>query len=231
MLGLFVILLVITLVAAKFAAGKHDTALKLGSRKLVPGAQTAAEAAREFLDENGASDVQIREHTAMISDYFDPARRTLFLNRTTLNGTDLGSWAATLHEAAHATQVGDSASALKWRLTSIRMTRYLPTIIGLIAILFIALKRLPPGIALRLCAVLLALIMLMNVMSLPVEFNASNRALAWLERKLRRHPDTIDAITPILRNVAFRDTGAFLRSPMYCLFGLLPIGGKSRPKK
>jgi Zn-dependent membrane protease YugP len=230
MLGIFVILLIITVAVAKYASDKHQTALKLGSRKLVPGAQTAAEAAREFLDENGAQDVQIREHSALISDYFDPARRTLFLNRSTLNGTDLGSWAATLHEAAHATQTGESMPALKWRLTSVRMTRYLPTLIALAAMTFIVLKRLPPGMALRLCAALFGIIMLMNVMSLPVEFNASNRALAWLERKLRRHPDTIDAITPILRNIAFRDTGAFIRSPLYCLFGLLPVGGKLRPK-
>ena len=231
MLGLFVILLVVTIGVARFAAGRHETAVKLGSRKLVPGAQTAAEAAREFLDAHGATDVKIREHTALISDYYDPVRRTLFLNRTTLKGTDLGSWAITLHEAAHATQTGDSAAALKWRFSNIRMTRYLPTVISLTCLLLVFLKRLPSSSGLRVAALLLALIMLANVLSLPIEFNASNRAQAWLERKFRSHPDTVDAITPLLRNVAFRDTGAFIRSPMYCLFGILPMGGRQRPLK
>lgn len=231
MLGIFVLLILITLAVARFAAGRHENALKIGSRKVVPGAQTAAEAAREFLDAHQCHDVKIREHTAMISDYYDPARRTLFLNRSTLNGTDLGSWATTLHEAAHATQTGESSAALKWRISNIRMTRYFPTLIGLICITMIFLKRLPSSAGLRIAAVLLFLVMLLNLLSLPIEFNASNRALAWLEKKFRKHPDTVDAVTPLLRNVALRDTGAFLRSPLYCLFGLLPLGGKQRPNK
>jgi len=231
MIGIFIIILIITVVTAKLASGRHDTALKIGSRKLIPGAQTAAEAAREFLDENGAADVQIREHTGMVSDYYDPSRRTLFLNRSTLNGTDLGSWAATLHEAAHATQIGDGEKALKWRLSMIRMTRYIPTMVALLCLVMLVLKRLPAPMALRVCVIIWAVIMLMNVLSLPVEFNASNRAQEWLEKKLRRHPDTVDSITPLLRGVALRDTGAFIKSPLYCLFGLLPIGGRTRPKK
>lgn len=230
MLGIFILLLLLTVAAAKYASGRHEQALKLGSRRLIPGAQTAAEAAREYLDENDASDVQIREHTALISDYYDPSRRTLFLNRSTLNGTDAGSWAITLHEAAHATQVGDAKRALIWRMGNIKLTRYVPTLTVLACLLFVFLKRLPFPTALRICALILAVIMLLNALSLPVEFNASNRALAWLEHKLRRHPDTINAMTPLLRSVALRDTGAFIRSPLYCLFGLLPLGGKTRPK-
>lgn len=230
MLGLFIILLVLTIGAAKLASDRHQNALKEGARLLVPGAQTAAEAAREFLDANGASDVKIREHSALVSDYFDPSRRTLFLNRSTLNGTDLASWVTTLHEAAHALQSGDSQRALTWRLSNIRITRYLPTLIAFLCLLFVFLKRLPANAALRICAALWALIMLFNILSLPVEFNASNRALAWIERKFPRHPDLINAITPLLRAVALRDTGVFLRSPLYCLFGLLPLGGKIRPR-
>lgn len=231
MLGVFIILIILTVAVARFAAGRHDSALKIGARKVAPGAQTAAEAAREFLDAHQCQDVQIREHTALISDYYDPSRRTLFLNRNTLNGTDLASWATTLHEAAHATQTGEASSALRWRISNIRMTRYFPTLIGFICILLVFLKRLPSSAGLRVAAILLFLVMLLNLLSLPIEFNASNRALAWLEKKFRNHPDTIDAATPLLRNVALRDTGAFLRSPLYCLFGLLPVGGKSRPKK
>ena len=185
---------------------------------------------REFLDANEAQDVQIVEHTALVSDYFDPKRRTLFLNRSTMHGTDAGSWAVALHEAAHALQGGDARKALDWRLGNIRLARYAPTVVVATCFLLTFLKRLPFRSTLFICGALIALIMLLNVMSMPVEMNASQRAQAWLEEKLRRHPALLEVFTALLSQVAWRDTGAFLRSPMYCLHGLLPVGGKLRPR-
>jgi hypothetical protein len=65
---------------------------------------------------------------------------------------------------------------------------------------------------------------------MAVEYNASLRVTAWLERKLRRHSNMLDLFRQILPRVAWRDTGALIRSPMYLLFGVLPVGGRLRPK-
>lgn len=231
MIGIFLIILLITLGIARFAASRYEEALKAGSIHTVPGAQTAAEAAREFLDEMGATKVTIMEHNALITNYYDPKRKCLFLDRTISSGTDAGSWAVALHEAAHATHEGDSAKAFNWRQGNIRLTRYAPTLVALVCIILMVLKRMPATRVMMVCSALCALIMLVNVLSIPVEFNASQRVMAWIEQKLKRHASLIDVFAVILPRIAWRDTGIFLKSPAYFFYGVLPMGGKLRPNQ
>lgn len=231
MIALGFILIFLIFASARYAAQRSDGAMQAGAKLTVPGGQSAREVAREFLDENGAEDVQILEHTALVSDYFDPKRRVLFLNKKTAEGNDAAAWSVALHEAAHALQTGESLKALQWRIGNIQLTRYAPGILAFLGILFVILKRLPFRSAVLICGGICAIIMLVNMLSTPIEFNASQRALAWLENKLKKHPNVINAMTPILHGIAWRDTAIFLRSPIYCLFGLLPVGGKIRPNK
>jgi len=228
--SIFIIILLLSIAVARFASQRYQASVQAGKRIAMPGAQTAAEVAREFLDANDTHDVQIVEHNALISDYYDPKRRTLFLTRATMEGTDAASWAVVLHETAHALQTGEGLKALHWRMGNIRLTRYAPAVIGLVFLVMMVINRPLFRGLLMVCAFLVAMIMLLNVMSLPIEFNASQRARTWLEGKLRKHRNALDRIAPILHGVAFRDTGVFLKSPMYLFFGLLPLGGKPRPQ-
>ncbi len=230
MLVLPILLLAVALAVSMFASKRFQQGLDLGRKVTPPGAQTAGEVAREFLDANEAGDVKIVEHNALVSDYYDPKRRVLFLHRQVMQGTDAASWAQALHEAAHATQRGPDAGALRWRLGNIRLARYAPALIGFAALLFVFLKRLQPRHAIFLCGVAFFLIVVANAMSMAVEYNASQRAQAWLERKLRRHRDALDVFEKVLPRVAWRDTGALLKSPLYLLFGMLPVGGAMRPR-
>ncbi len=230
MLILPILLILVAIGISRFAMQRYEQGIDLGAKQTVPGAQTAAEAAREFLDANDAADVKIVEHNAMVSDYFDTSRRVLFLNRGVMNGTDAGSWSIALHEAAHATQQGEEGKALKWRMGNIRLARYAPALIGLLAIAFIVMKRLQPRHALYVCGLAFFLIAMLNAMSMAVEYNASQRVMAWLERKLKRHSNTVELFQQILPRVAWRDTGVLIRSPLYLLFGMLPVGGRLRPR-
>lgn len=225
-----ILLLLLAIGISRFALQRYEQGVTLGAKKTVPGAQTAAEVAREFLDANDASDVKIMEHNAMVSDYFDPTRRVLFLNKAVMQGTDVSSWAVALHEAAHATQKGEESKALQWRLGNIRLARYAPAIIGLVALMFVFLKRLQPRHAFFACGIAFFLIVMLNAMSMAVEYNASQRVMAWLERKLRSHSNAVELFRQIMPRVAWRDTGVLIRSPMYLLFGMLPVGGKLRPR-
>lgn len=231
MLGFFILLLLFALASAKFAADRFHAALKAGSKVTVPGAMTAAEAVREFLDENDANDVKIKEHNALVSDYYDSKRRCLFLNQSTMMGTDAASWSLALHEAAHALQTGESAQLYLWRQGNIRLTRYAPTLIAIVCLLLSFLKRLPFRSTLMICSVLFALIMLVNLLSTPIERNASARVMTWLDRRLEKYPSLLDTFAMVLAGVAWRDTAVFLKSPSHFFYGFMPMGGKLRPKK
>jgi len=227
--SIFIILFLITLAVARFASQRYQAAVGAGRRIPMPSAQTAGEAAREFLDANDGQAVQIMEHNALISDYYDPKRRTLFFTKATMLGTDAASWAIALHETAHALQTGEGLKALQWRIGSIQLTRYAPAVIGVVFLLLVFLNRPLFRVLPMVFAFIMAAIMAMNVMSLPIEFNASVRARAWLEGRLRKNRQILEMMGPILQGVAFRDTAVFLKSPKYLFFTLLPLGGRKRP--
>jgi Zn-dependent membrane protease YugP len=228
MIAIPIILLLLSIGIARYAMQRYEEAVRTGARHSMPGGETAAEVAREFLDANDMKGVQIVEHTALVSDYYDPKRRTLVLTRATMVGTSAAAWAIALHVAAHATLEGDALKAYEWRMGNIRLARYAPAVIGLVCLVLAFLKRLPPTRALMVCGVFFALIMGLIVMSMPIEVNASQRAQAWIETKLRRHPALTELFSTLLGRVAWRDTGVLARSPTYFLFGVLPVGGKLR---
>ena len=231
MYGLFILLLALSGIAAQMAWRRYEAALVRGRKLVIPGGLTAGEVAQLYLEANDLPNVRIMQHDAVISDYMDSERKCLFLNSSVMNGTDAASLAIALHEAAHAVQRETSAQALRWRESTIRLTRYVPTLVPLALLLFTILRRFPFRATLMATAFVWFLIMVTSAMSLPIEFNASQRALAFLENKLEKYPRFVEAMTTLLRDVAFRDTGAFVRSPVYCLYGLLPMGGKLRPTK
>ena len=230
MLTLFAIALLLSLGVANFGRGRFENAMQAGNSLKSPGGQTAGEVAREFLDAGEASDVKIVEHNALVTDYFDPVRRTLFLHRDILQNPSAAAWAVALHEAAHAMQANTMRAALDMRRSNIKLTRYVPAVSAAMFVVLAFLRRPPLNIGWRIVAAIWFVVMLLNVLSLPIEFNASQRALAFLERKLRKHPEALEKFGRLLGGVAWRDTAAFLRSPVYCLFGALPVGGALRPR-
>jgi len=229
MILFFVIALVLAVGIANFARQRYETALQMG-RRASPLPQTAGEVAREFLDSFEASDVKIVEHNGFITDYFDPKRRCLFLQRSVMNGKNEAAWGIALHEAAHGVQLRGMARALEMRAGNIRLTRYVPALAALFILVLGILKRPPLAFGWRILAVIWAIVMVLNAMSLPIEFHASKLAMAFLERKLRSDSEALERLDAVLKGIAWRDTAAFLRSPMYCFSALLPVGGRMRPK-
>ena len=231
MIGVSILLIIITIGLANYARQRADVAVLTGKRMQIPNGATVEEITRQFLDENEAEDVKIVAHNALVSDYFDPKRRKLYLNEAVMKGTDAGALALALHEAAHALQTDEARKALDWRLSTIRATRYLPTLVAVGGLALMVLKRLPFPRVVMVVGFIWFLIMIANFTSMPIEMNASQRALGWLERKMAKYSNFVESMSTLLKNVAYRDTGAFTKSPLFMLFGILPVGGKLRPGK
>lgn len=227
---LIVIALAASLALARWAQGRYEGMMQKGSRVNAPLAYTGAEIAQQFLHSEGVEDVQIVEHNAVVSDYFDPTRRRLFLRRDAAQGTTLSAWATALHEAAHALQTGETLGDLKWRQNCIRMSRYIPTAAG-IAIVGLMLSRvLMPRYALFAVAGVLTLLLLLNLGSVPLEFNANKRLRRFLDTLLPKHPQAASRLDELLFCMAIREVGDALRSPRYFFFSALPGTSKMRPR-
>lgn len=214
---------------ARWASARHAAVMVKGSRASAPTAHTGAEIALKFLKSEGVDDVQVVEHNALVSDYFDPVRRRLFLRREIAQGLTLAAWATALHEAAHALQTGDALGEFKWRQSCIRMSRYLPTLIVIVATALAMFRVMVPRMAMFLVAGLFLVLLLLNAGSIPVELNANKRLRRFLDEHLRNHGQAHSRLDELLFGMAVREGGDLLSSPKYFFLSALPGAGKSRP--
>lgn len=222
MLAIPILLLVICLGVCRWARGRFDEMWSQSVRETAPTAHTGAEIARLFLNFEGVADVEILERDGVVTNYYDPARRRLFLSREVARGTHLAAWAVSLHEAGHAVQEGDALNDFKWRLAVIRWTRYGPALAVVLAVGAMFLLRVPGRFALMgLLAAFLGTLLL-NLGTLSVEMRANNSLKRFLERHLARRPAALERLEHCLHRVATREVGDLLSSPRYFLFSAMP---------
>lgn len=135
--------------------------------------KTGAETAREILDLNGLRNVMVKEVKGTLTDHYDPKKKTVSLSSDIYNGTTIASVSVAAHECGHAIQDKEGYLFLKIRNSIVPLVNfsskigYLVVIIGLI---FGMTKVAVIGL------IMLLAILLFQLITLPVEFNASKRA-------------------------------------------------------
>jgi len=226
---LAILIIVVSLIASRHAALRYQSALAHASLIRAPKARTGAEVARVYLESEGITDVEVVIHQALVTDYFDPKRRRLFLSPQVAKSTSIAAWAVALHEAAHAVQHRDSPSDVAWRQNCIRLTRYGPTFVVLLLAILAVVKVIHPRIGLIIFGIIWSLIFIFNIGSLAIEWNANLRLRRFLEQELSDHPDALDQIQNVLRTVATHEVGDLIRSPRYFFLSALPGTSKIRP--
>jgi Zn-dependent membrane protease YugP len=141
---------------------------------------SGAEAAKRLLQEGGLSDVKIEEISGSLSDHYDPRTRILRLSETTSNSKSVAALGVAAHEVGHAIQHKEAFGAFRLRqsfvpVANIGSSMAIPLFIA--GLIFTMPKLMDIGIVLFSAAVLF------QVITLPVEFNASSRALALLQSR------------------------------------------------
>jgi Zn-dependent membrane protease YugP len=141
---------------------------------------TGAQVAQKMLYDNGIYDVSVVPVNGSLTDHYDPTKKTVNLSEDVYRSNSVSAAAVAAHECGHAVQHKDGYAPLRLRSTlvpAVSVSSKLSMIVIIIGLLLIgtfpALFWL--GIA------MFALVFLFSVVTLPVEFNASKRALAWLQ--------------------------------------------------
>lgn len=143
---------------------------------------TGREVAEKMLRDNGIYDVQVVSVDGFLSDHYDPTKKTVNLSPEVYSGASIASAAVAAHECGHAVQ---HATAYKWltmRSKLVPFVQFSSSIVQWILLAGIILINTFPFLLLA-GIVLFALTTIFSVVTLPVEFDASNRALAWLQRE------------------------------------------------
>jgi Zn-dependent membrane protease YugP len=144
-------------------------------------ALTGKEVAEKMLRENGIYDVKVISSDGYLTDHYNPLTKTVNLSAEVYNGNSIASTAVAAHECGHAVQHATAYSWLMLRSQLVPFVQFSSNIVQWILLAGIVMIKAFP--ALLLIGIgLFALTTLFAFITLPVEYDASNRALAWLER-------------------------------------------------
>lgn len=141
---------------------------------------TGKQVAEKMLKENGIYDVTVISSNGFLSDHYNPANKTVNLSPDVYNGISVAAAAVAAHECGHAVQ---HATAYKWltmRSKLVPVVQFSSSVVPLVLIGGVVLINVFPTLLLA-GIVLFAITTLFSVITLPVEFDASKRALAWLQ--------------------------------------------------
>ena len=138
--------------------------------------------AERMLSDNGISDVKIISAEGQLSDHYNPADRTVNLSPEVYHGRSVAAAAVAAHECGHAVQHARAYAWLKFRSAVVPAVNVASKIVQwtlMIGVMLLIFSGNPMVLAVGVAA--LALVTLFAFITLPVEFDASNRALAWLQ--------------------------------------------------
>lgn len=184
---------------------------------------TGAQAAARLLQLNGITDVQIRQIGGTLTDYYDPKNKEICLSGDVYNATSVAAIGVACHEAGHACQHAQGYAPLKIRNAAIPATR-IGSSLGIPLVLLGMVFTWRPLIMVGI--MLYALVALFQLLTLPVEFNASRRALQTIESNQFLTEQEYRGAKKVLTAAALTYVAA-LASALATLLRLLLLAGRS----
>lgn len=200
------------------------------SRVAASSGYSGAEVAEEILRRNGIHEVRIYEQQGFLGDHYDPLHKRLVLSSEVFHGRSLSALGVAAHEAGHAIQHKNAYLPLHLRMASVGATHFASQVVTLLPVLGMASGY---GGGTQFWLTLMALgwgvIMLFNLVTLPVEYDASRRAKEMLARLgIVRTREEASGVAGVLNAAALTYVAAFVTSLAYFLYYLLPLlaGGR-----
>jgi Zn-dependent membrane protease YugP len=185
---------------------------------------TGAEAADRFLRENGIHDVSIEPTRGTLTDHYDPRSKVIKLSRDVYYGNSIASVSIATHEVGHAIQHAVRYPMLVFRNLMVPVTQISSSLSWILIFAGLILGFLDLALA---GLVLFGVVALFQLVTLPVEFNASSRALAFLGNGVLNEED-LPGAKRVLNAAAMTYVAALVTSLLTILRFVLLIFGNSR---
>ncbi|KOS06701.1 hypothetical protein AM493_12145 [Flavobacterium akiainvivens] len=231
-LGYYILMGIIALVSFAVSArlkSKFEHYSKIHLRNGMSGAEIAT----KMLHDNGIYDVQVISTPGRLTDHYNPQDKTVNLSEAVYNQRNAAAAAVAAHEVGHAVQHATAYSMLQFRSAMVPVVNIgsgLAPWVIIIGILMMAAAKMGVGFYVAIAGLaLMAVVTLFSFITLPVEYDASNRALAWLKNKnmvtQQEYEGAEDSLKWAARTYVVAAIGA-LATLVY--WGLLVFGGRSR---
>lgn len=195
------------------------------SQVAVDSGMTGAEAARKILDHAGLHNVPVQEVPGKLSDHYDPSKRALFLSSENYHGQSVAAVGVAAHESGHALQHQAAYGLFKVRsaiVPAVQFADYTWSIVIFLGFILHALGLVLLGIA------LFSAITLFQLVTLPVEYDASRRAKEQLFRLGLVHEHERAGVAKVLDAAALTYVAALVSSILQLLYFIIRMQGSRR---
>ena len=220
-----------TMALSLWAAARVKSVYNRFNKGTVRSGLTGGDAAQRLLHRAGIMDAKIVHRKEMLGDHYDPTHKRLVLSEANFFGRTPAALGVAAHECGHALQHAQAYAPLHWRMASVGFTTYANQIVMWLPLIGMFTGIIQPLTGALIMAVAWGVIMLFNLVTLPVEFDASRRARAVLaETGFIAPGEETDGVKKVLDAAAWTYVAAFITSLAYFLWHLLPLltGGRSR---
>ncbi|GGC87404.1 zinc metallopeptidase [Thalassobacillus devorans] len=173
-LGSYLIYVAILMIIPLWAQSRVKSTYKKYSKVATSSSMTGAQVARKILDDNGLNNVAIEETRGMLSDHYDPRKKIVRLSTDNFHGHSMAASAVAAHEVGHAIQDAQDYAFLRLRSALVPVASF-----GSNISIFLIIGGALLGMSglLLLGIIFFAAAVLFQLITLPVEFDASNRAM------------------------------------------------------
>jgi hypothetical protein len=189
---------------------------------------TGREVAEKMLRDYGLTDVRVISVEGMLTDHYNPAEKTVNLSRDVYYGANIAAAAVAAHECGHAVQHAQAYAWLQMRSALVPVVSFASKWVQWILLAGILLVQTFPQLLLA-GIILFATTTLFSIITLPVEVDASRRALAWLRTTGVSNVETHEAAYDALKTAAYTYFVAALASLATLVYYILIfMGARSR---
>jgi len=211
--------IIIVIFAQSKVTSNYNKYKKIKIKKEISG----QEVARKILDNNGLNNIYIVETNGELSDHYDPKRKVIKLSKVIFHENSIASVAVAAHEVGHAIQDKEGYTFMRIRSALVPIVNFI-SYVGYIA-LFISIIGGITGYIKTSIFVILATL-LFQLVTLPVEFNASSRAKVELEKLGIIDTDEETGVSKMLSAAAFTYVASLISSLISLLRLLIMLGNR-----
>lgn len=216
--GAFIVMFILVFIFALYAQYKVSSAYNKNSQIPSRGRITGREAAKAVMDQAGITDVTIEEIPGHLTDHYDPSHKVLCLSSENYQGTSLAALGVSAHEAGHAIQHKIGYKMLNFRMLMVPATQVVSQVIPFLILASFFLVRGLTGLMLDIAIICYSVLTLFQLITLPVEFDASRRAKAQLVTLGILDRDEMPGVNETLDAAALTYVAAFIGALLNLLY-------------
>lgn len=221
------LLVLIGVVICMAASGRVNSVFSRYSRVRSHSGMTGKEAAERILRRNGIYDVQVIHIPGNLTDHYNPGKKTLGLSDTVYNSSSVAAIGVTAHECGHAVQHAAGYAPLSIRGALVPVANFGSALSWPLILIGLLMNSQMSGLLINLGILLFSAAVLFQIVTLPVEFNASSRAVRVLESSGMLYPEEVGDVKKVLRAAALTYV-AGAASMILQFLRLIIIGGRRR---